>query len=102
MPLIFLTNRPAYAPSLVLNGETLPTAYSAYGGLLAYSQNISGQATGGTPTYVFSLASVVGSYSWTVSTGGVINSNSPASINLRDDNTGAYRVDNAGNLRGTT
>jgi len=54
--------------SLLLVGETLPPA--TFG--VPYSQNISGQASGGVLPYVFSLLSATGPDTWFVSTTGVI------------------------------
>ena len=58
-----------FVPSLFLAGETLPLATLG----VPYSQDISGQASGGTPPYVFSLLSSTGTDVWFVTTAGVIN-----------------------------
>lgn len=58
-----------FVPSLTFVGETLPTATPG----VAYSQNISGQASSGTPPYTFTLLSTTGTDIWTVSPSGVIN-----------------------------
>jgi len=57
--------------SVMLTGETLPNATVG----VLYQQNISGQATGGTPPYTFSLVSYVSGSGnvWTVSAAGVIS-----------------------------
>ena len=57
-----------FVPSLFLAGITLPAATNG----VPYSQNISGQASGGTPPYTFSLISATGTDVWFVSAAGVI------------------------------
>jgi len=84
-----------FVPSLFLTGETLPTATIG----VPYTQNIAGQASGGTPPYTFSLISATGTDTWTVSAAGVING-TPGSA-FRVTNTGAFRTTNTGASRVT-
>ena len=66
MPIIFLKNL-VVLPTLTFIGETLPATIG-----VPFSQDISGQASGGTLPYTFSLLASTGD-SYTVSPAGVIN-----------------------------
>jgi hypothetical protein len=75
---------------MTLTGETLPAAIPG----VAYSQNISGQVSGGVPPYVFTLISVTGSDSWNVSTAGVITGNAGRPLLVTD--VGQFLVTDTG------
>jgi len=75
---------------LNLVGETLPNASIG----VPYTQNIAGQASGGTPPYSFALLSSTGGDSWSVSTAGVINGTPGATLQITD--TGAFIVTETG------
>jgi hypothetical protein len=76
---------------LNLIGETLPSASPGS----PYSQNISGQASGGVPPYTFSLVSSTGSDTWFVSSAGVISGTPGSSLLVTE--TGNFLVTDTGN-----
>ena len=73
-------------------GETLPAATNG----VFYTQNIAGQAKGGTPPYSYTLISTTGGDTWFVSLAGVITGTPVTAGNFLITETGAYLVTETG------